>query len=106
MHERMRKVQKNLSDIRSIMTSWAKAPLFVRKDGKKDTVLCIEERAERTKTRYNEIENVAKRVHNLLEENLGLFRMEGKMNEDFWEDYVIFVDDIVLKNMLLTVGVR
>ena len=34
-----------------------------------------------------------------------LFRMEGKMNEEFWNDYVIYVDDIVLKDMQLTVGV-
>jgi dynein heavy chain, axonemal len=45
------------------MTSWAKAPLFVRKDGRKDTTLCVEEREERTTKRYEEMKKVALRIH-------------------------------------------
>ena len=40
-----------------------------------------------------------------MEENLRLFRMEGKMNEDCWDDYIAYCDDIILKNLLHTVGV-
>lgn len=40
-----------------------------------------------------------------MEENLTLFRMEGQMNEEYWHEYVIYVDDIVNSNMLHTVGV-
>lgn len=41
----------------------------------------------------------------LLEENLQLFRSEGKMDESCWDDYVTYCDDIVYKNLLHTVGV-
>ena len=63
LYLRMTTIQKNLSDIKQVMTSWAKSPLFIRKDGKKDTVLFLEERSERTKNRYNEIKDVALRIH-------------------------------------------
>lgn len=63
MHERIQKIQKNLNEIQIIMTSWIKYPLFVRKDNKKDTVLCLEEKSERTHRRYSEIESVAVKVH-------------------------------------------
>lgn len=55
--------QSNLNEVKQAMTSWAQAPLFVRKDGKKDTTLCIEEREERTKKRYAEMREVAGRIH-------------------------------------------
>lgn len=41
----------------------------------------------------------------LLEENLQLFRVENKMNEEAWPDYILYCDDIVHKNLLHTVGV-
>lgn len=45
------------------MSAWAKLPLFERKDGKKDTVLCLDERIERKNKRYSEIEAAATKVH-------------------------------------------
>lgn len=105
LFSRIIQIQANFAEIQEIMTMWAKAPLFVRRDGRKDTTLCVEEREERTKARYEEMQKVAVRVHVLLEENLQLFRMEGKMNEDEWPNYVKYCDDIVYKNLLHTVGV-
>ncbi len=87
------------------MTTWSKLPLFVRKDNKKNTVLCVEERAERTSKRYEEMKKVAVRVHELLAENLQLFRKEGKMNENEWPSYVRFCDKIVYTNLLHAIGV-
>lgn len=60
---RMQKIQNNLQEIRDIMSAWAKLPLFERKDSKKDTVLCLEERYERKSKRYSEIEVAATKVH-------------------------------------------
>lgn len=60
---RMNKIQNNLQEIRNIMSAWAKLPLFERKDGKKDTVLCLDERIERKNKRYTEIEAAAVKVH-------------------------------------------
>lgn len=60
---RIQKIQNNLQEIRAIMSAWAKLPLFERKDGKKDTVLCLEERVERKNKRYTEIKAAALKVH-------------------------------------------
>lgn len=60
---RMQKTQKNLNEIRTVISTWTKVPLFERKDGKKDTVLCLDERHDRTTKRYADIENAAKMVH-------------------------------------------
>lgn len=63
LYSRVAQIQGNLDEVKQVMTSWAKAPLFVRKDGRKDTTLCIEEREERTKKRYHEMREVAVRIH-------------------------------------------
>lgn len=105
LYSRIVQIQANFTEIKDIMTMWAKNPLFVRKDNKKDTTLCVEERVERTTKRYDEMRHVAVRVHELLAENLQLFRMEGKMNEDEWPSYVKYCDEIIYKNLLHTIGV-
>lgn len=60
---RMQRTQKNVNEIRAVMSAWAKVPLFERKDGKKDAVLCLDERIDRITKRYADIENAAKMVH-------------------------------------------
>lgn len=62
---RMQKTQFNLSEIKRITASWLKQPLFERKDGKKDSVLCLNERASRVAKRYGEIESASETVHRL-----------------------------------------
>ena len=63
LYLRLVQIQGNFGEVKEVMTKWAQAPLFVRKDGKKDSTLCIEEREERTKKRYGEIKDVAIRIH-------------------------------------------
>lgn len=63
LQARMHKTQQNLSEIRSIMSVWTRVPLFERKDGKKDSVLCLDERVDRITKRYAEIESASKVVH-------------------------------------------
>ena len=63
LYSRIVQIQGNLDEVKQVMTSWAKAPLFVRKDGRKDSTLCIEEREERTDKRYTEMRQVADRIH-------------------------------------------
>lgn len=63
LQARMQRTHQNLSEIRSIMSAWAKIPLFERKDGKKDSVLCLDERSDRITKRYSDIESASKVVH-------------------------------------------
>lgn len=60
---RMQNTQFNLNEIRRITSTWVKYPLFERKDGKKDTVLCLNERASRVAKRYAEISAASETVH-------------------------------------------
>lgn len=60
---RMQKTQFNLSEIKRITSMWVKQPLFERKDGKKDSVLCLSERASRVAKRYTEIETASNTIH-------------------------------------------
>lgn len=60
---RMKKTQFNLSEIKRITSTWVKQPLFERKDGKKDSVLCLNERSNRVAKRYSEIETASTTVH-------------------------------------------
>lgn len=53
---RMQKTQDNLREIERITSTWVKQPLFERKDGKKDSVLCLSEGPSRVTKRYAEIE--------------------------------------------------
>lgn len=47
------------------MRSWA-SPVFDRKDGKKDTLLSLEDRAERLDRFYNLIRSSGQKIHFLL----------------------------------------
>lgn len=60
---RMQKTQFHLHEIRRITSTWVKYPLFERKDGKKDTVLCMNERGSRVAKRYAEIGAASDTVH-------------------------------------------
>lgn len=63
LQDRMNRTQTNLSEIRKVISCWVKVPLFERKDSKKDSVLCIDERFDRITKRYADIEEASKIVH-------------------------------------------
>lgn len=63
LQARMQKTQSNLERIRSITSTWTKIPLFERKDGKKDAVLCLEERNDRISKRYAAFTEMSSTIH-------------------------------------------
>ncbi|KAM7360514.1 dynein heavy chain at 93AB isoform 2-T2 [Cochliomyia hominivorax] len=105
LQNRMNHTQGNLRQIHNIMSVWIKHPLFERKDGKKDAVLCIDERPDRTAKRYAEIQAASDEIHKLLHDNIKQFDMEDKQDDEMWLNYVDFVDNIVYEHLLKTVGV-
>uniref|UniRef100_A0A1A9WGW3 Uncharacterized protein n=1 Tax=Glossina brevipalpis TaxID=37001 RepID=A0A1A9WGW3_9MUSC len=105
LQNRVNLTQGNLKSIRSIMSAWVKQPLFERRDGKKDAVLCIDERPDRTAKRYAEIQLASDEIHRLLYDNMLQFNMESKQDDVMWLNYVDFVDNIVYEHLLKTVGV-
>ncbi|XP_067615922.1 dynein beta chain, ciliary [Eurosta solidaginis] len=105
LKDRMNHTQSNLKQINQLMSIWAKQPLFERKDLKKDTVLCIDERPDRTDKRYAEIQAASVEIHKLLEDNKIQFKMANRQEDAIWLNYVDFVDNIVYENILKTVGI-
>nr|CAD7405000.1 unnamed protein product [Timema poppensis] len=106
LETRVQRTQSNVEQIRNIMSAWLKMPVFQRRDGKKDTLLCIEDRHEHTQRRYAEISAAATEIHRLLDDNLKLFGMEGEPESPRWLAYVAFVDAIVSESLLRTIGCR
>lgn len=62
LQQRMQKVEENVKEMSSVLGVWDKLPLFERKESKKDTVFCLEERADRIYRRYTDIENASTRI--------------------------------------------
>nr|CAD7441492.1 unnamed protein product [Timema bartmani] len=106
LETRVQCTQSNVDQIRTIMSAWLKMPVFQRRDGKKDTLLCIEDRHEHTQRRYAEISAAATEIHRLLDDNLKLFGLEGEPESPRWLAYVAFVDAIVSESLLRTIGCR
>ncbi|GFG28503.1 hypothetical protein Cfor_03628 [Coptotermes formosanus] len=106
LEARVQQTQDNLEQIRNIMSMWSKVALFERSDGKKDTLLSIEDQSEHVQRRYREISTAATEIHSLVKQNLKLFGMEQAADSSHWLDYVGYVDNIVCESLLKTVGCR
>lgn len=52
LENRVQKAQGNIKVMDGILVSWVLKPIFERKDGKKDTLLNLEDRGERLKKVY------------------------------------------------------
>lgn len=98
--------QSNLSQIKNILIPFARQPLFERKDGRKNTILCIEDRDEKVAKRYSDIKKATNQIQILLESNLTFFEMLDKLDDPKWLNYTDFIDDIVLNYLYQCVGCR
>ncbi|KAK6645275.1 hypothetical protein RUM43_001551 [Polyplax serrata] len=104
LDRRVQKTQDNVNLIRNIMSAWLKNPLFERKDGKKDSLLCLEEKSERIQKRYAEMKTAASEIFRMLDENMQLFDMADKSNSTIWKKYLQYIDSITSGALLRTIG--
>lgn len=51
LEKRVQKTQDNVNTMKNVTAAWLKSPVFERKDGRKDTLLCLEEKADRIQKR-------------------------------------------------------
>ena len=63
---RVQKSKDNVEEIKRIMTTWSKVPLFERKEDKHDTLLMLDDREDRINKRYNEIKTAGDSIHALV----------------------------------------
>ncbi|CAH8620633.1 unnamed protein product [Schistosoma intercalatum] len=101
LKHRVVQTQENAQQIRLIMTTWSKTPLFERKDGKKDTLLGLDDREDRCSKRYAEITDAGKQILSLLETNRGLFK--ANENDPAWTKYIEYIDSIVENGLVQTI---
>ena len=66
LEQRVQKCKDNTEQLKKIMAAWSKTPLFERKEGKKDSLLMLDDREDRLRKRYEDIDGAGKKIHALL----------------------------------------
>ena len=107
LNERVKKAKGNVAQIKLVITSWENEPLFVRiKDPRREPLLNLEEREERKKKRYSEIQEATVKIKDLLEENKKLFHANAKISNDRnWKNYLVYLDNMVANGLLKGIAV-
>ncbi|XP_010006532.1 PREDICTED: LOW QUALITY PROTEIN: dynein heavy chain 9, axonemal [Chaetura pelagica] len=100
LEERMQKAKNNVEEIQALVHSWV-SPIFERKDGKKESLLSLEDCQDRLERRYSLIRESGLRIHLLLKENQSLLLADPV--SDIWKAYVDYVDEIVLDGFFTAV---
>ncbi|KAG8040920.1 hypothetical protein G9C98_001908, partial [Cotesia typhae] len=101
--KRLKAIQLNIDKIHDILEPWTRTPLIERKEHRKDTLLALDERADNVAKRYADIQKASEQIHKLLEENKALFEISSEVDAA-WEEYVEYVDDIVIESLRKIVG--
>lgn len=106
LQKHLKESQDNLSEVRDVLIPFARQPLLERKDGKKDTVLCIDDKEERIGRRRIDIKQATEKIELLLQQNQQLFEMTNKQGNIKWINYINYVDKIVMSYLFQSVGCR
>ncbi|XP_067164604.1 dynein axonemal heavy chain 9 [Apteryx mantelli] len=93
LEQRMQKAKDNVEEIQTIIRSWV-SPVFERKDGKRESLLSLEDCQDCLEKRYSLIRESGLRIHSLVKENQSLFSADT--SSDIWKAYVDYLDEIVL----------
>lgn len=65
LEQRLQRTKDNVEEIQTIMKTWT-TPVFERKEGKKDTLLNLEDKTERLERTYGRIRASGTKIHLLL----------------------------------------
>ncbi|XP_007433956.1 dynein heavy chain 9, axonemal, partial [Python bivittatus] len=93
LEQTIQKTKDNTEEIQNIMKSWV-FPVFERKDGKKESLLYLDNQHERLDKHYQLITDSGHKIHFLIKENLRLF--EADPSSDVWKAYLEHIDEIIL----------
>eukprot|EP00064_Thunnus_orientalis_P003474 superscaffoldBa00000283_g3483 len=96
LESRLQRTKDNVEEIQSCMRSWA-CPMFDRKEGKKDSLLSLEDQAERLDRFYSLIRSSGEKIHFLLKNNQELFK--AKPSSEEWKAYVEYIDDMIIDGL-------
>ncbi|CAG5123286.1 unnamed protein product, partial [Candidula unifasciata] len=101
LETRVQKSKDNVEEIKRIMTTWSKTPLFERKDEKYDCLLQVDDRPERINKRYADIKLAGDNIHSLVKQNLEYLKAD--VNSDIWKAYVDYIDEMVVDGFFNTI---
>ncbi|NXC42955.1 DYH9 protein, partial [Penelope pileata] len=93
LEQRIQKAKNNVEEIQSFVRSWG-SPIFERKDGKRESLLSLEDCQDRLEKRYSLVRESGLRIHSLMKENQSLLTADPA--SDVWKAYVDYMDEIVL----------
>lgn len=65
LESRLQRAKNNIEEIQSCTRTWA-APVFDRREGKKDTLLSLDDKAERLDSFYSLVRSSGEKIHFLL----------------------------------------
>lgn len=105
---RVKKAQDNVIFIRQEISVWEKTPLFQRiADPKAEPLLDLKNREKNKTVRYEELGRASEKIQTLLEENCKLYRahVASEASKIYWENYLLYLDDIVASGLLKAVAV-
>ncbi|BFZ02963.1 hypothetical protein BsWGS_06002 [Bradybaena similaris] len=101
LETRVQKSKDNVEEIKKIMTTWSKTPLFERKDEKYDCLLQVDDKSDRINKRYADIKLAGDSIHSLVKQNLEYFKAD--VNTDIWKAYVDYIDEMVVDGFFNTI---
>lgn len=73
IYDRIKLAQRNVKDLLSNILTWANQPLYERKEGKKENLLCLDDRAERIQKRVDIVSSCSNELQRIVKDNCVLF---------------------------------
>ena len=102
---KLQKSQDNVKAIQKLVAGWVSHPIFERKDGRKDLLLCLEDYCmERKEKRYKEIKETSVKIHELIAKNKELLE-DSATTPEMWNEYLTYIDKFVIEGLVKTVAV-
>lgn len=73
IYDRIKLAQTNIRDLMNTISAWSNQPLYERKEGKKENLLGLDDRAERIQKRRELVTSCSNDLQKILKENCILF---------------------------------
>lgn len=106
VEDRLGKSQENVNIIKKLVQTWLGHPLFERKDGNRKALLNMDEHANARKVKqYKEIEEMSVKVTEIVQLNKNLLTENTPDQKQPWDNYLQFLENIVLDGLIKTVAV-
>ncbi|XP_069945104.1 dynein beta chain, ciliary-like [Cherax quadricarinatus] len=98
LESRVRKAQVNLNRLDVILGTWVQKPIFERRDGKKETLLNLEDKTERLKKVYSNMQQDGAKILAMVEENKALLKVPD--DSPHWDRYLLFLDHMITRGLV------